>query len=109
MTGRENESVAIDPAWIRGIDLQCLTEENGTDIGRSKGKSKMARLAGCDGIDCETAGIARGELEDVCVHKFRRLEHPSLRLLASILHEKYRHNTTNAQGITVKSPRGAAA
>ena len=58
MTSGENETVAVDPARSSGVDLESLTKENGSDISRTKGKTKMSRLAGGDSIDGESAGIA---------------------------------------------------
>jgi hypothetical protein len=37
----------------------------------------MARLAGGDGVDGQTAGIAGGELEDLGVHKIQHNSTPS--------------------------------
>jgi hypothetical protein len=69
MTGGEDESVAVEPTGIRRINLKSLTKENGPDVGGTQRKSEMARLAGSDGIDGESASIAGGELEDCVVHK----------------------------------------
>jgi len=58
VTSGEDETVAINPARSRWVDLECLTEENGSDISRAEGKAEMSGLAGSDGVDGESAGIA---------------------------------------------------
>ena len=60
VTCGEDEPVSVDPARSRGVDLECLTEENSTDVSRTEGKAEMSGLAGSDGVDGESAGIAGG-------------------------------------------------
>jgi hypothetical protein len=60
VTGGEDEAVAVDPAGVGRIDLESLTKEDGPDVGGSERETKMARLAGGDGVNGQTAGIAGG-------------------------------------------------
>jgi hypothetical protein len=58
VTGGENEAVAVDPAGVGRIDLKSLTEEDCANVSGSERKTKMARLAGGDGVNGQTASIA---------------------------------------------------
>ena len=60
VTSGEDETVTINPARSCGVDLESLTEENGANISRTERKTEMSRLAGGDGVDGESAGIAGG-------------------------------------------------
>jgi hypothetical protein len=84
VTGRENEAVAVEPARIGRVNLESLPEEDGPDIGCSKWKSKMTRLAGGHGINGKPTGIAGGELEKFGIHKKRLGEQPPSHAFASL-------------------------
>ena len=84
VTGGEHETVAVEPAGIRRINLQCLTEENGPNVCGSKGKAEVTRLAGGDGVNGDTAGIAGGKLKDLVIHKNSPIEQTSAPAFASL-------------------------
>jgi hypothetical protein len=60
VTSGEDETITINPARSCGVDLESLPEENGANISRTERKTEMSRLAGGDGVDGESAGIAGG-------------------------------------------------
>jgi hypothetical protein len=60
VTCREDETIAIDPAGSRRIDLEGLTEEDGPDVSRAKWETKVPGLACSDSIDGESPGITGG-------------------------------------------------
>lgn len=91
VTSGEDESVAVKPAGIYWIELKRLTKKNGSDIGRSKRQAEMTRLAGGDGVDGNTAGIAGGKLEDFVIHKNSVIEQTSDLLFASLLPSQFRN------------------
>ena len=113
MTGGEDEAVAVDPAGVGRIDLESLTKEDGPDVGGSERETKMARLAGGDGVNGQTAGIAGGELEDCFVHKFSNPQQIPCATLASLQRGIFRHQRIpegifQEDSLKFRLPRGDA-
>ena len=84
MAGGEDKTVTVDPSGIGGINLERVAIENSTDIGGTERKTKVARLAGGDGIEGKSAGIAGCEFKDLFVHKIDSPEQTERPTLASL-------------------------
>mmetsp|Transcript_35856 Transcript_35856/g.70594 ORF Transcript_35856/g.70594 Transcript_35856/m.70594 type:complete len:488 (-) Transcript_35856:336-1799(-) len=60
MTGRKNKSVSVQPLRIFGVLLKNVSVENGTDLSSAKGKTKVPRLCGSNGVHGKTTGLVSG-------------------------------------------------
>ena len=88
VAGGEDEAVSVDPARIGRIDLQGLTEKDGTDVGRTEGEAEVTGFAGGNGVNGEAARVAGGEFKDLGIHKIgppEQTERPSLASLQEAL------------------------
>ena len=71
MTGREDETVAVQPLRSSGIKTESFAEKDRAHIRATKGKAEVAGGAGMDGIDGQSAGLSRGSDKCFFIHERR--------------------------------------
>jgi hypothetical protein len=71
MTGREDETVAVQPLWSSRVKTEAFTKKDSAQISATKRKTEMARGASMDGIDGQSAGFSRSSRKCFFIHQQR--------------------------------------
>jgi len=66
--GGEHKPVAVEPFGLIRIQVQCLTEKSGSDLGASERESEVTGGTFMDGVNGEATGFISGTGEAFKIH-----------------------------------------
>ena len=71
MTGREDETIAVQPTRCIGIEIHDFTEETRADFGTAERETKVSGITGVDGVHGEATGFVCSGGKCFRIHKIR--------------------------------------